>query len=110
MPHYWLFARLATKQRDIKKMKNEAWEAEKAELIQSIKALYIPFSLFIACVILAGGVFLVNQNEPIGWGFLLVAATIALSAFIALFRFQNKQRAKGIIPIEPDEFDDCVSE
>lgn len=91
-------------------MKNEAWEAEKAELIQSIKALYIPFSLFIACVILAGGVFLVYQNEPVGWGFLLVSATITLSAFIALFRFQNKQRAKGIIPIEQDEFDECVSE
>lgn len=89
-------------------MKNEALEAEKAELIQSIKALYIPFSLFLSCVILAGGVFLINNNEPIGWAFLGVSATVSLSAFIALFRFQNKSRAKGLIVAEPDDLDECA--
>ncbi|MBX9940346.1 MAG: hypothetical protein K2Y32_13885 [Candidatus Obscuribacterales bacterium] len=78
-------------------------EAEKAEFWQSVKALYIPFSLFIACCIFAAGVFLVYYNEPAGWGFIGTTVVIAISAFIALFRFQNKFRAKGIIPNREDE-------
>jgi hypothetical protein len=71
--------------------------AEKAEVWQSISALYIPFSLFIACVIFSGGAFLVYYNEPIGWAFIATTVVIAISAFIALFKFQNKFRAQGII-------------
>jgi ABC-type iron transport system FetAB permease component len=72
--------------------------AEKAELLQSLKALYIPFSLFIACCIFAAGAFMVYNDEPAGWGFIAATCLIALSAFIALFKFQNKFRAQGIIP------------
>ena len=73
-------------------------EAEKAEFWQSVKALYIPFSLFIATCIFAAGAFLVYYDEPAGWGFIATTGVIAISAFVALFRFQNKHRAKGIIP------------
>ncbi len=81
-----------------KDKKAAALAAEKAEVWQSISALYIPLSLFIACVIFSGGVFLVYYNEPAwGWAFITATVVIALSAFVALFRFQNKYRAQGII-------------
>jgi hypothetical protein len=73
-------------------------QAEKAELMQSIKALYIPFSLFIATCIFAAGAFMVYYDEPAGYGFIAVTAVIAVSAFICLFKFQNPYRAKGIVP------------
>lgn len=73
-------------------------EAEKAEFWQSVSALYIPFSLFVACCIFAAGCFMVYHDEPAGWAFIATTAVVAASAFIALFRFQNKHRAKGIIP------------
>ena len=41
---------------------------------------------------------MVYYEEPAGWGFIGATVVIALSAFIALFKFQNKFRAKGIIP------------
>jgi hypothetical protein len=79
-------------------MKDRQLDAEKAEFIQSVKALYIPFSLFLACVIMAAGTFLIYNQEPLGWIFVAVAGTTMLTAFVALIRFQNKLRAKGIMP------------
>jgi hypothetical protein len=72
--------------------------AEKAEVMQALMSLYIPLSLFIACCIFAAGVFMVYYEEPAGWGFIATTLVLALSAFLALFKFQNKFRAKGIIP------------
>ncbi|HEY9682694.1 MAG TPA: hypothetical protein V6C86_14030 [Oculatellaceae cyanobacterium] len=80
-------------------MKDERLEAEKAEFIQSVKALYIPFSLFLACVIMAAGVFLIYNLEPTGWAFVAVSGAIMASAFFALIRFQNRLRASGVLPI-----------
>ncbi|MBN9395062.1 MAG: hypothetical protein J0H83_07450 [Candidatus Melainabacteria bacterium] len=77
--------------------------AEKAEVWQSIKALYIPFSLFIATCIFSAGGFLVWHGEPAGWGFIALTGIIAISAFIALFGFQNKYRAKGIVGTQDTE-------
>ncbi|MFA6212299.1 MAG: hypothetical protein WCT03_16005 [Candidatus Obscuribacterales bacterium] len=72
--------------------------AEKAEVWQSISALYIPLSLFLSCVSFSAGAFLLyNYQEPAGWGFIALTAAIAMSAFVALFRFQNKFRAQGIV-------------
>jgi uncharacterized membrane protein len=87
-------------------MENENLEAEKAELIQSIKALYIPLSLFLACVIMAAGVFLIYNLEPVGWAFIAVSGAIMASAFFALIRFQNRLRANGVLP--PSSYDDEV--
>jgi len=72
--------------------------AEKAEFMQAVMSLYIPLSLFISCCVFAAGAFMVYYDEPAGWGFIGATVVIALSAFIALFKFQNKFRAKGIIP------------
>jgi hypothetical protein len=87
-------------------MKNESLEAEKAEFIQSVKALYIPLSLFLACVIMAAGVFLIYNLEPVGWAFVAVSGAIMASAFLALIRFQNRLRANGVLP--PSSYDDEV--
>lgn len=87
-------------------MKDESLEAEKAELIQSVKSLYIPLSLFLACVIMAAGVFLIYNLEPVGWAFVAVAGAIMASAFLALIRFQNRLRANGVLP--PSSYDDDV--
>ncbi|HEY9775808.1 MAG TPA: hypothetical protein V6C81_18750 [Planktothrix sp.] len=84
-------------------MNKEAQEAEKAEFIQSVKALLIPLSLFLACVIMAAGTFLIYNGESCGWGFVAVAGTTVIIAFVALIRFQNKYRARGIIKAEPDD-------
>lgn len=80
-------------------MSQELIKAERAALIQSVKALYIPLSLFIACVISAGGMYMVfyTEDKTPGYAFLAVAFTIIISAFIALIRFQNNYRAKGVI-------------
>jgi hypothetical protein len=43
---------------------------------------------------------MVYYEEPAGWGFIAVTCVLALAAFIALFKFQNKFRAKGIIPTQ----------
>jgi hypothetical protein len=72
--------------------------AEKAELKQALMSLYIPLTLFISCCIFAAGAFMVYYEEPAGWAFIGVTVLLALSAFIGLFKFQNKFRAKGIIP------------
>jgi len=72
--------------------------AEKAEVHQALMSLYIPLSLFLSCCIFAAGVFMVYYGEPAGWGFIATTGILALTAFIALIKFQNKFRAKGIIP------------
>ncbi len=80
-------------------MSQELIKAERAALVQSVKALYIPLSLFISCVISAGGMYMVfyTEDKSPGYVFLGVAFTIIISAFIALIRFQNNYRAKGVI-------------
>ncbi|MBS1990313.1 MAG: hypothetical protein JSS83_07335 [Cyanobacteria bacterium SZAS LIN-3] len=72
--------------------------AEKAEFWQAAMSLYIPLSLFLATCVFAAGAFMVYYEEPAGWGFIGATVLIALSAFVALIKFQNKFRAKGIIP------------
>jgi len=83
-------------------MKNDSFEAERAELIQSVKALFIPLSLFLACCIMAAGVFLIYNLEPCGWVFVGISATLMVTAFIALIRFQNKLRARGVLVPEEE--------
>ena len=73
-------------------------EVDRAELIQSVKAFAIPASLFLSCVILAGGVFLIYNGYALGWAFAGVTAIIQISAFTAFIRFQNKLRVQGHIP------------
>jgi hypothetical protein len=79
-------------------MKELPPEANKAETWQSMKALLIPLSLFLACLIGAAGTFLIYNNEPLGWVFLATAASIIIADFVGLIRFQNKFRARGIYP------------
>jgi len=75
-------------------------EVDRAELIQSVKAFAIPASLFLSCVISAGGVFLVYNGYALGWAFVAISATIIISAFTAFIRFQNKLRVAGRIAQE----------
>lgn len=84
-------------------MNKEAREAEKAEFIQSVKALLIPLSLFLACVIMAAGVFLIYNNESVGWFFAATSSVMVIASFIGLIRFQNKYRVRGIIPADLKE-------
>jgi len=84
-------------------MKDSIREAEKAELFQAISALYIPLSLFLACVIMAAGTFLIYSEYPVGWALVAIAATIMISAFVILLRFQNDLRVAGIMPSPEDE-------
>src|ERR1700722_10265959 len=78
-------------------MISEKEAAERAEFIQSVKALLIPSSLFLACVCMAAGTFLIYNNEPLGWMFEGVSAIMVVSAIMALIRFQNTYRARGIL-------------
>jgi membrane protein YdbS with pleckstrin-like domain len=78
-------------------MKDVEKSIERAEAWQATKALLIPLSLFIACVISAAGTFLIYNGEPVGWFFVAVALTIIVADFVGLIRFQNKYRAKGMI-------------
>ncbi|MCC7530075.1 MAG: hypothetical protein IT342_16240 [Candidatus Melainabacteria bacterium] len=80
-------------------MSQELIKAERAALIQAVKALYIPLSLFVACVISAGGMYMVlyTDDKSPGYAFLAVAFTIIISAFVALIRFQNNYRVKGMV-------------
>lgn len=90
-------------------MKNQDKLAEKAEVIQAVKALFIPLSLFLSCIMFAAGVFLLRNNEVIGWGFIGATAIVSMWAFVALIQFQNRYRAKGIMPDKEDimiQFDD----
>ena len=87
-------------------MSKETLAAEKAEFIQSVQALFIPLGLFLACVIMAAGTFLIYNNEPVGWVLAGISGTTVIAAFIALIRFQNKYRAKGIIRSNIEEGED----
>jgi hypothetical protein len=78
-------------------MNSEIEAAEKAEFIQSVKALLIPLSLFLACVIMAAGTFLIYNREPLGWAFAALSTVIIIAAIVAFIRFQNKHRARGIL-------------
>lgn len=87
-------------------MKNalsEREQVEKAELIQSIKALFIPLSLFLSCVIFSAGTFLLYNGEAFGWVFIAITGLMAVAAIFALVRFQNPYRAKGVITRATDE-------
>ncbi len=84
-------------------MSKEAHDAEKAEFIQSVKALMIPLSLFLSCVVMAAGTFLIYNGEALGWIFAAVAGATVITAFVALIRFQNKFRARGIIRSNMEE-------
>lgn len=78
--------------------RDELREAEKKEVIQAVAALMIPLSLFLSCVIFAGGAFLIVNHEPFGYFMIGLTAVVALSAFVALIRFHNGYRAKGYVP------------
>ncbi len=78
-------------------MNSELEAAERAEFIQSVKALLIPSSLFVACVIMAAGAFLIYNHEPLGWVFAAISLTTVITAMVGFVRFQNKYRARGIL-------------
>jgi membrane protein YdbS with pleckstrin-like domain len=83
------------------KMKDPIREAAQAETWQSVKALLIPLSLFVACLLSAAGTFLVYNGESAGWMFLAVAAVVIVLAFVGLIRFQNSYRVKGVLFNKP---------
>lgn len=70
-------------------------EITRAELIQSVKALLIPLSLFLATLASAAGTFLIYNGYSLGWAFVLLAAATIVAALTAFVRFQNKLRVKG---------------
>jgi hypothetical protein len=70
-------------------------EVEKAEMIQSVKALLIPLAFFLATIISSAGGFLVYSGYDLGYVFIGIGATVLVVAFIAAIKFQNKLRAKG---------------
>jgi hypothetical protein len=72
-------------------------EADKAELIQSMQAYYIPAGLFIATLISSAGIFLLYSGYALGFLFLGIGISIMVSAFVIFFRFQNKLRVGGQI-------------
>ena len=78
-------------------MNSEIEAAEKAEFIQSVKSLLIPLCLFLACVIMAAGTFLIYNREPLGWAFAALATFIIIASMVAFIRFQNKHRARGVL-------------
>ena len=84
-------------------MSKEIAKAERAELIQSVLALFIPLVLFLSVVVLAAGMFLIYNEESVGWAFIGVAATMALGSIISLIKFQNKLRARGVVPQDPND-------
>jgi hypothetical protein len=81
----------------MKRELTEAERVERAELMQSIKALYIPLSLFLSCVVFSAGVFCLYNNEPAGWGFIALTGLLAVTSIGALIKFQNPYRARGVI-------------
>jgi hypothetical protein len=84
-------------QMQVEPMISEKEAAERAEFIQSVKALLIPVSLFLACVIMAAGTFLIYNRESLGWAFVALSSAMIVSAIVALIRFQNTYRARGIL-------------
>ena len=78
-------------------------EADKAELIQSVQAYFIPASLFLATLISAAGIFLLHNGYALGWAFLTLGTALIAGSFATFFHFHNKLRAGGLIPREADE-------
>lgn len=78
-------------------MNSELEAAERAEFIQSVKSLLIPLCLFLACVIMAAGTFLIYNHEALGWAFALLSTLMIISCMVAFIRFQNNYRARGIL-------------
>jgi uncharacterized membrane protein len=78
-------------------VKDPIQEAERAEFWQSVKALLIPLSLFLAVLAAAAGTFLVYNAEPVGWLFLAGAGAVMVAAIVGLIRFQNQHRVRGVI-------------
>lgn len=72
-------------------------EIDKAELIQALKAYFIPVAMFIACVLGAAGTFLIREGYGLGWLVIGAAATLLTGAFVACATFQNKLRARGLM-------------
>lgn len=87
----------------------EIREAERAEVVQAVKALFIPSSLFLACVMSAAATFLIYHHEPLGWAFAVVAATTIITAFVALIKFQNQYRVRGVLLERENERSDGVT-
>jgi len=88
-------------------MKHFQAEAKKAESRQGLLAFLIPLTLFLACIGAAAGSFLIYNHESLGWIFLVVAGVTIILNFIALIRFQNKLRAKGVfVNEEPADIKD----
>jgi hypothetical protein len=79
-------------------------EAEKAELIQSIQAYYIPASLFLATLIMSAGIFLLYNGYTLGYLLGGLGFTIMVSAFVIFVRFQNKLRVGGQIARKQDGY------
>lgn len=77
--------------------------AKKAESWQALKAFLIPVTLFLACISAAAGTFLIYNQESLGWLFIAVSTVTIILDFIGLIRFQNKWRARGILPEEKDQ-------
>ena len=77
-------------------------EADKAELIQSVAAYFIPAGLFVATLIASAGIFLLYNGYALGYLFAGLGITIMVSAFVIFFRFQNKLRVSGKIAREED--------
>lgn len=72
-------------------------EADRAELIQSMAAYYIPCSLFLATLITSAGIFLLYNSYALGYLLAFIGVSIMVSAFVIFFRFQNKSRVNGLI-------------
>jgi hypothetical protein len=63
--------------------------AEKERFVQSVKALLIPLSLFVATLDLAAGGFLVYSGYAIGYAFIVIGITAIVVALVAFIRFQH---------------------
>lgn len=70
-------------------------ETDRAEFFQSLKAFLIPSSLFVATLISSAGAFLIYSGYSLGYAFFIASGAIITAAFVAFFRFHNKQRAAG---------------
>lgn len=70
-------------------------EIDRAELIQSVKAYFIPSGMFVSCLLGAAGAFLLQEGYMVGWGFIMASALLIVLSFVSFCTFQNKLRAKG---------------
>lgn len=85
-------------------------DAEKAELVQSLKAFLIPTSLFLATLISAAGSFLIYSGYSMGWIFLFFSVLILTCSFVAFVQFQNKLRFQGHFKQEKPELESIETE